>query len=113
MVSVFQGKTKLSWPYVARRQDGSHSLQEVRVGLGQKKVNAWDTFNKAMANWMSLTGSNEATSRPVGLSIKNLTKLYPSSTARLPAIYDLSLDLYEGQVTTLLGRNGAGKTTAM
>lgn len=29
------------------------------------------------------------------------------------AVQDLSLNLYEGQITVLLGHNGAGKTTTL
>lgn len=31
----------------------------------------------------------------------------------LMAVKDLSLNLYEGQITVLLGHNGAGKTTTL
>lgn len=32
---------------------------------------------------------------------------------RDPAVKNLSLNFYEGQITALLGHNGAGKTTVM
>lgn len=35
----------------------------------------------------------------------------PSAFKGACTIADLSLDLYEGQITALLGHNGAGKTT--
>uniref|UniRef100_A0ABM5EM12 Phospholipid-transporting ATPase ABCA1-like isoform X1 n=1 Tax=Pogona vitticeps TaxID=103695 RepID=A0ABM5EM12_9SAUR len=47
----------------------------------------------------------------VGVSIRNLVKIYHSS--RKIAINGLSLDFYEGQITSFLGHNGAGKTTTM
>lgn len=31
----------------------------------------------------------------------------------MSAVQDLSLNLYEGQITVLLGPNGAGKTTSL
>lgn len=46
----------------------------------------------------------------VGVSIRNLVKIYCSNKI---AINGLSLDFYEGQITSFLGHNGAGKTTTM
>ncbi|NXP15699.1 ABCA1 protein, partial [Thinocorus orbignyianus] len=46
-----------------------------------------------------------------GVSIRNLVKIYHSSSR--VAVNGLSLDFYEGQITSFLGHNGAGKTTTM
>ena len=45
-----------------------------------------------------------------GVSIRNLVKIYHNSRV---AVNGLSLDFYEGQITSFLGHNGAGKTTTM
>ncbi|XP_042650742.1 phospholipid-transporting ATPase ABCA7 isoform X2 [Tyto alba] len=45
-----------------------------------------------------------------GVSIRNLVKIYHNSRV---AVDGLSLDFYEGQITSFLGHNGAGKTTTM
>lgn len=47
--------------------------------------------------------------RKVGIRIKKVRKLYKSK----PAVDDLTLDIYKGETTLLLGHNGAGKTTLM
>ncbi|XP_063017090.1 phospholipid-transporting ATPase ABCA7 isoform X3 [Melospiza melodia melodia] len=46
-----------------------------------------------------------------GVSIRDLVKVYGSSGHA--AVNGLSLDFYEGQITSFLGHNGAGKTTTM
>ncbi|GIY08391.1 phospholipid-transporting ATPase ABCA1 [Caerostris darwini] len=46
----------------------------------------------------------------LGVSIHHLTKVY--SNKKL-AVDDLSLNFYEGQITSFLGHNGAGKTTTI
>ena len=43
------------------------------------------------------------------LNIKDLTAHYGSSQA----LFGMSLELAEGEVVTLLGRNGMGKTTTL
>ena len=35
------------------------------------------------------------------------------SKKQRPAVDELSIDMYEGDITALLGHNGAGKTTTM
>ncbi|KAM8795014.1 LOW QUALITY PROTEIN: phospholipid-transporting ATPase ABCA7 [Eudromia elegans] len=48
---------------------------------------------------------------PPGVSIRNLVKIYREGGRA--AVDGLSLDFYEGQITSFLGHNGAGKTTTM
>ncbi|XP_055602217.1 phospholipid-transporting ATPase ABCA3-like [Uranotaenia lowii] len=45
-----------------------------------------------------------------GIQIKNLRKVYNKTK---PAVQNLNLNMYEDQITVLLGHNGAGKTTTM
>ena len=45
-----------------------------------------------------------------GVRIQNLSKKYSNGKV---AVKDFSLNMYEGQITSLLGHNGAGKTTIM
>lgn len=48
---------------------------------------------------------------PLGVCIDNLSKVY--KLGKKVAVKRLSLNLYEGQITSFLGHNGAGKTTTM
>ncbi|XP_021005007.1 ATP-binding cassette sub-family A member 17 isoform X2 [Mus caroli] len=45
------------------------------------------------------------------IEIQHLYKVFYSGRSKRIAIRDLSMNLYKGQVTVLLGHNGAGKTT--
>ena len=47
------------------------------------------------------------------LSIKNLRKVYKTTGDDRVAVDGLNLDLFEGQITVLLGHNGAGKSTTI
>ncbi|KAF7692268.1 hypothetical protein HF521_009878 [Silurus meridionalis] len=47
----------------------------------------------------------------VGVCVKELVKVYPGSSR--PAVNALSINFYEGQITSFLGHNGAGKTTTL
>uniref|UniRef100_A0A4X1V4P3 ABC transporter domain-containing protein n=1 Tax=Sus scrofa TaxID=9823 RepID=A0A4X1V4P3_PIG len=51
----------------------------------------------------------EPTSLVAGIRIKHLYKKFGDKVA----INDMSLNLYKGQITILLGQNGAGKTTVL
>lgn len=52
----------------------------------------------------------EPRNKIAGVKIKNLKKVYDDGKV---AVKGLNLQLYEDQVTVLLGHNGAGKTTTM
>lgn len=51
--------------------------------------------------------------RPVTLSIQNLFKVFQGKTERVVAVDDVSIDVYEGDLFTLLGPSGCGKTTTL
>jgi iron(III) transport system ATP-binding protein len=47
----------------------------------------------------------------IAMRLEGLWKTYPGSTQ--PAVKDLSLDVYDGEIVTLLGPSGCGKTTTL
>ncbi|XP_031243974.1 ATP-binding cassette sub-family A member 3-like isoform X2 [Mastomys coucha] len=48
-----------------------------------------------------------------GIQIQHLYKEFTLKNSTVKAVKDLSLNMYEGQITVLLGHNGAGKTTTL
>ncbi|OWF51666.1 ATP-binding cassette sub-family A member 3-like [Mizuhopecten yessoensis] len=48
-----------------------------------------------------------------GINISHLRKVFGSGKEKKVAVADTSLNMYENQITVLLGHNGAGKTTTM
>ncbi|XP_069503020.1 phospholipid-transporting ATPase ABCA3 [Ambystoma mexicanum] len=48
-----------------------------------------------------------------GVKIKHLCKVFKMGNKSKDAVGDLTLNMYEGQITVLLGHNGAGKTTTL
>ncbi|XP_063082713.1 phospholipid-transporting ATPase ABCA3-like [Cavia porcellus] len=56
---------------------------------------------------------DEPTDLVAGIQIKHLHKVFKKNNTTKVAVKDLSLNLYEGQITVLLGHNGAGKSTTL
>ena len=52
----------------------------------------------------------EPTGLNAGIQIKGLTKAY---SKRMLAVDDIHINMFESQITVLLGHNGAGKSTTM
>lgn len=53
------------------------------------------------------------TEKQIGVKFENVRKVYHTEQGDVVAVEDFTLKLCEGEVTSLLGRNGAGKTTIM
>lgn len=68
---------------------------------------AWNTDEESDAS--NLTVSEKQT----GVRFENVKKIYNTDQGEVLAVDDFNLKLNEGEVTSLLGRNGAGKTTIM
>ena len=47
------------------------------------------------------------------LSIRNLRKVFKTTSGNRVAVDRLNMEMYEGQITVLLGHNGAGKSTTI
>ncbi|GBP54696.1 ATP-binding cassette sub-family A member 3 [Eumeta japonica] len=61
------------------------------------------------SNASEVVKENDPTQNPVGVQISKLTKVFGKNLA----VNELSLNVYEGQITVLLGHNGAGKSTTI
>jgi len=48
---------------------------------------------------------------PLGVAVRRLRKIYRQGNK--VAVDGLTMNFYEGQITSFLGHNGAGKTTTM
>ncbi|XP_048221137.1 ABC-type organic anion transporter ABCA8-like [Perognathus longimembris pacificus] len=47
------------------------------------------------------------------IRIRNVTKEYKGKPDKIEALKDLTLDIYKGQITAILGHSGAGKSTLL
>lgn len=47
------------------------------------------------------------------ISVENLHKIYPTGSEDVHAVNDVSLQIYPGKLTAIVGRSGAGKTTLL
>uniref|UniRef100_A0A147BM79 Putative lipid exporter abca1 n=1 Tax=Ixodes ricinus TaxID=34613 RepID=A0A147BM79_IXORI len=82
-----------------------------RRGSHSSARGAGSTQHGALSGGRPEDFEEEPRDLPLGVSLHELTKRYPG--ARRPAVDGLSLNFYQGQITSFLGHNGAGKTTTM
>ncbi|XP_018579283.1 ATP-binding cassette sub-family A member 3-like [Anoplophora glabripennis] len=85
-----------SYWHLHKRND-INFLEDSDVSLVRNRANTGEFFE------------SEPQNLAVGIQITNLRKVFRKKAA----VEDLSLNMYENQITVLLGHNGAGKTTTM
>ena len=85
------------WHFIFSRFFSSKSSNEI---IKNKKVNEGQDFFE-----------NESiySERKIGIRIKNLYKEFKQLGQKKTAVENLNLNIYQGQITVLLGHNGAGK----
>ncbi|XP_062556230.1 phospholipid-transporting ATPase ABCA3-like [Armigeres subalbatus] len=88
------------WNFLFRREfwRGSYDRQ---INTMSKEYSSRDKRNDE---------EEEPTKKHAGIKILGLSKIFPGKKV---AVNDLSLNIYEDQISILLGHNGAGKTTTM
>ncbi|KAG8270789.1 hypothetical protein J6590_077319 [Homalodisca vitripennis] len=100
----------ITW-YVENVNPGPYGLAKPYTFIFQcfKK----STYDSRTTQTTPLSNKYEAAPRDarVGIRIENLRKTF--SRGKVIAVENVNLDIYEGNITALLGHNGAGKTTTM
>ncbi|GIY50749.1 phospholipid-transporting ATPase ABCA1 [Caerostris extrusa] len=78
-----------------------------------KKENGFETNTKSRSMLEGIKNETDA-KRNIGITLNNVHALYSKKGSKeWRALSGLNLDLYEDQITALLGHNGAGKTTTI
>uniref|UniRef100_UPI00358E46A7 phospholipid-transporting ATPase ABCA1-like n=1 Tax=Myxine glutinosa TaxID=7769 RepID=UPI00358E46A7 len=77
-------------------------------GSSQSDVHPIPSRNKQCSKALL---EDEPTHMPIGVAICDLVKAY--NEGRKLAVNGLTINFYQGQITSFLGHNGAGKTTTM
>ncbi|KAF7698247.1 phospholipid-transporting ATPase ABCA3 [Silurus meridionalis] len=87
----------------------SYWCNSPRVTLLKEKEEEEDAEKALKGEFME----EEPTGLVSGVKIKHLAKVFKMGNKTKEAVKDLTLNMFEGQITVLLGHNGAGKTTTL
>ncbi|XP_072455433.1 phospholipid-transporting ATPase ABCA3-like isoform X2 [Notamacropus eugenii] len=105
--AVFPGKYGIPQPWYFFMMPSYWSASPHNV---EKKEEVKNDFNTSEKNPFI---QDEPTNLVAGIRICNVSKVYKSKHTNKMAVKNLTMNMYEGQITVLLGPNGAGKTTTL
>ena len=88
------------WKFIFKNLYGNKRNNESTINIG----NNIEMETKALIENESIYSSKK-----IGIKIMNLFKVFKQLGQKKRAVDNLSLNIYEGQITVLLGHNGAGK----
>jgi ABC-type multidrug transport system fused ATPase/permease subunit len=88
------------WNFIFKNLYGNKRNNESTINIG----NNIEMETKALIENESIYSSKK-----IGIKIMNLFKVFKQLGQKKRAVDNLSLNIYEGQITVLLGHNGAGK----
>uniref|UniRef100_A0A8B9KRI7 ATP-binding cassette, sub-family A (ABC1), member 3b n=1 Tax=Astyanax mexicanus TaxID=7994 RepID=A0A8B9KRI7_ASTMX len=87
----------------------SYWCSSPRVALVMEKEEEEDAEKALKGEFIE----EEPTGLVSGVKIKHLAKVFKVGNKSKKAVKDLTVNMFEGQITVLLGHNGAGKTTTL
>ncbi|XP_056305293.1 phospholipid-transporting ATPase ABCA3 [Danio aesculapii] len=87
----------------------SYWCSSPRVAFLKEKEDEEDAEKASKGEYME----EEPAGLVAGVKIKRLAKVFKVGNKTKEAVRDLTLNMFEGQITVLLGHNGAGKTTTL
>lgn len=87
----------------------SYWCSSPRVAFLKEKEDEEDAEKASKGEFME----EEPAGLVAGVKIKRLAKVFKVGNKSKEAVRDLTLNMFEGQITVLLGHNGAGKTTTL
>ncbi|XP_072549037.1 phospholipid-transporting ATPase ABCA3 isoform X1 [Salminus brasiliensis] len=87
----------------------SYWCSSPRVALVMEKEEEEDAEKALKGEFIE----EEPTGLVSGVKIKHLAKVFKVGNKSKEAVKDLTVNMFEGQITVLLGHNGAGKTTTL
>uniref|UniRef100_A0A6I8PBH8 ATP binding cassette subfamily A member 3 n=1 Tax=Ornithorhynchus anatinus TaxID=9258 RepID=A0A6I8PBH8_ORNAN len=108
MEAVFPGEFGLPQPwyfFLTPSYWGGHP----RTAVGREKEEEEDPEKALKSQYIE----EEPAGLVSGIKIKHLAKVFKVGNKSREAVRDLTVNMFEGQITVLLGHNGAGKTTTL